>query len=90
MPAVGLNGDTVGGAPVSGTTLRTLIHGKKPVRFGDVVPSHGTGPHASATMNQASNTLRFEGVRVCRIGDSATCGHVLVDAGGLHNVISNS
>ena len=74
---IGLSGDLAGGA-VTATATITLVEGKAPIRIGDPVASHGSGPHSSATMATGSLTVLVEGIGVCRTGDLATCGHALV------------
>jgi len=76
MGVIGLNGDSAGGA-VTATAIKTLIEGKSPIRIGDLVASHGVGPHIAATMVEGSTTVIVEGIGVCRQGDAASCGHTL-------------
>jgi len=54
-----------------------LAIGRGVLRLGDPVVPHGTGPHAAATMAEASTRLVVQGKGVCRNGDKATCGHTL-------------
>ena len=42
---------------------------------GEGVENHGYPPHASATMEQASQFAFINGKGICRRGDLATCGH---------------
>lgn len=67
------NGDTCGGAIIA-TATKTFVNGILVARLGDAVETHGTGPHAAATMVEASSTIFAEGIAVCRQGDHASCG----------------
>jgi uncharacterized Zn-binding protein involved in type VI secretion len=43
----------------------------------DDVDSHGSGSHANATLATGSSTVRAYGRAVCRLNDTATCGHIV-------------
>lgn len=74
--AIALSGDRAGGA-VTATATRMFVNARAVVRFGDPVESHGEPPHAAATMATATAGLIVEGKSVCRMGDTATCGHAI-------------
>jgi uncharacterized Zn-binding protein involved in type VI secretion len=76
MAAVARNTDICGGAIIA-TATKTFVNGLLVARLGDTVTSHGTGPHAAATLVGCSLTVLVEGKGVCRFGDAATCGHTV-------------
>lgn len=76
MPAIARDGDPCGGLIIA-TAVATKVNSKRIARLGDAITSHGVGPHAAATLVTASSTFFAEGIRVCRVGDSASCGHTI-------------
>ncbi len=81
MPAIARDGDYCGGEEAGGAITATaetaMVNGLAPVRIGDPVEWHGEPPHAAATMVEGSETVFFEGIGVCRVGDAASCGHTI-------------
>lgn len=80
MPAVARDGDLCGGeagGAITATAMTTTVNGLAPVRIGDPIAPHGEPPHAAATMLEGSETVFFEGIGVCRVGDAASCGHTI-------------
>jgi uncharacterized Zn-binding protein involved in type VI secretion len=65
------------GAPATSYGLPIALHG-------DSVTSHGLGPHIAATIIASQTKYKVNGKNVCRIGDSATCGHTI--AAGVGNL----
>ena len=86
MPKVALVGvSTVGGGPITGPGAPSVkANGSIVSVLGDAVASHGSGPHAAATIITASGTVSAEGKAVARVGDLASCGHTIT--GGATNV----
>jgi len=76
LRGVARNGDTAGGA-ITATAIKTFVNNLAVARVGDSVASHGTGPHASATLVAGSLTVLAEGIAICRLGDPASCGHTI-------------
>lgn len=76
MPAVARHGDPCGGTIIA-TAIHTNVNGLAIARLGDSITPHGTGAHAAATLIEASSTVFAEGIRVCRVGDAASCGHTI-------------
>ena len=84
MPgATRVSQDAAGGIITNTAQSSVFVNGRVWAVQGAIVASHGTGPHAAATMQGASSTVRAGGSGVCRQGDSATCGHT---AGGSGDV----
>jgi uncharacterized Zn-binding protein involved in type VI secretion len=83
MPAVARNGDTCGGviiAPDRGATAE----GQPIACLGDRVTPHGKNEHAHAVLISASDNYIIKGLGVCRIGDRASCGHVISSGAARH------
>lgn len=76
MPSIARHGDPCGGTIIA-TALHTRINGVVVARLGDSITPHGTGDHAAATLVQASSSVKAEGIRICRVGDAASCGHTI-------------
>ena len=87
MPgAARVNQDSAGGTITEAKAPKVFVNGKNVAVFGCAVQGHGTAPHASPTMAQASPNVYAQGIKVCRQGDQATCGHA---ASGSGNVFVN-
>lgn len=76
MPSVSIDGDVAGGA-AAGKTTNVNIEGKTVVCTDSVVASHGSAPHAAATMISSVTTVTMNGFVPCVSGDSATCAHTI-------------
>lgn len=77
MPNVAVTGDLAGGA-TTGLTSRVLVNGKSVVCIGSLVASHGTSPHAAATIVEGNKRLvTMEGKVPSVSGNKASCAHVL-------------
>ena len=79
---LGGGGTLVGGkAPIIGPGAPTVIAEGLPVStmFDDVTP-HGEPPHAKAIITGGSSTVFAMGRPVVRMGDTASCGDVVVSA----------
>lgn len=77
MPGIARKGiDSAGGLAVGGSNT-VFVNGAGVVRLGDAIAPHGDGAHANATMVQASSSVYADGIRVCRAGDLASCGHAI-------------
>lgn len=77
MPSVSTNGDVAGGA-TTGLTTTVRVNGKTVTCAGSPVASHGTSPHAAATMTSTVTTVTMDGKIPCVAGNAATCGHTIV------------
>ncbi|MFC2252493.1 hypothetical protein ACETRX_22850 [Labrys portucalensis] len=77
MPGIALVGrDSAGGLQLGQQVAKVKIRGAVPVALGDHVMAHGEPPHApDPVMVEASSKFRFGGLRICREGDHASCGH---------------
>ena len=77
MPTVAINGNLAGGA-TTGLTKRVLINGQSVVCIGSLVASHGTSPHAAATITEGNTGRVTMERKVPSVsGNKASCGHVL-------------
>jgi len=89
MPGIATQGDSSSGhstfPPRTGisTVTNVKVNGKPPHLHGDlfVVHSNGTSSH-SGTAVASSTNVRINGKAVVRIGDSISCGGVIVGASG--------
>jgi uncharacterized Zn-binding protein involved in type VI secretion len=45
---------------------------------GDSIATHGPAPHIGATMIQGSVSCFVNGLPLCRLGDAASCGCVVI------------
>ena len=81
---------SVGGGTIinnSGVITNTQFSGSVPVVLGATVASHGTAPHGSATMVQASTNVFLNNKAACREGHLASCAHPGIN--GTSKVIIN-
>lgn len=77
---VAIVGVSVCGGVITGPgAVSKLIDGSPVSLVGDSVAPHGIGPHAAAVMVEGSANLFVGGVPVCRLGDAASCGHVVTN-----------
>ena len=77
MPSVSTTGDVAGGA-TTGLTTTVRVNGKTVTCAGSLVASHGTSPHAAATMTSTVTTVTMDGEIPCVAGNTASCGHAIV------------
>jgi uncharacterized Zn-binding protein involved in type VI secretion len=77
--------DSAGGLINIGSNTSVRVNGIPAAVYGCSVSGHGDGAHSGPNMRGASSTVRVGGIGVCRIGDSASCGH---GAGGSGNVVA--
>ena len=83
MPSASKVGESIAGGLVLGPGAPTVLtEASTTSTIGDEIMSHGIGEHSSAEMVEASETVFAEGKPVCRVGDAASCGHV-VDNGAI-------
>ena len=75
--------DSAGGIIRAGGNGNVRANGSLIAVCGSSVSGHGDSPHSSPSMRGCSSTVKANGIGVCRIGDSASCGH---GAGGTNNV----
>lgn len=68
---------TSGGAEVYVNGEKIAVHGD------DVVPHPPGGIHNSATMVASCNEVYVGGIKACRQGNEATCGHAATGSGGV-------
>lgn len=77
MPTVAINGNLAGGA-TTGLTTTVRVNGQSVVCIGSVVASHGTSPHAAATITEGNTgRVTMEGKVPSVSGNKASCAHVL-------------
>lgn len=89
MPkGIGRVTEDIAGGPIIGALAPSVIVNGKPVAVvGAAVAGHGKPPHAAPVMVQGSSNIFAEGKRVCATGDTASCGHPLVN--GSSNILIN-
>ncbi len=81
-----LNADSAGGALIGDLAPTVYANGNKVAVLGCAIAGHGTSSHAAPTMVSASSSVYANGIKLCRQGDSASCGHT---ASGSSNVFAN-
>jgi uncharacterized Zn-binding protein involved in type VI secretion len=67
--------DSAGGSLVGTGNLTVYVNGQTAAVLNDAITPHGVALHAAPIMAQASSTVFFNGIAVCRAGDQANCGH---------------
>jgi uncharacterized Zn-binding protein involved in type VI secretion len=78
-----VNQDTAGGT-ITGALVPSVRINSQPVAvIGAAVAPHGDSPHNAATMATGSATVKAGGFKVCRAGDTATCGHAATGSGNV-------
>ena len=78
MPSVAREGvDIAGGIIQPSGSTGFKVNGSPVAVIGDSVASHGLSPHDAATLVSGSGTFSFGGKKICRVGDSASCGDVI-------------
>lgn len=78
MPTVAINGNLAGGA-TTGLTTTVRVNGQSVVCIGSVVASHGTSPHAAATIVEGNTGRVFMNGKIPSVtGNKASCAHALV------------
>lgn len=86
MPGVSrVTVDSAGGVITGALAPTVYVNNNKIAVKGCAVASHGTAPHSAPTMQGSSSTVYANGIKVCRQGDAASCGHT---ASGSANVFS--
>ncbi|MCI0430676.1 MAG: hypothetical protein L0210_09070 [Rhodospirillales bacterium] len=76
MPGIARQGlDAAGGTQLAGGQNTVYANGARIVVLGDPVAGHGEAPHAAPVMATASAAVHVGGIRLCRAGDLASCGH---------------
>lgn len=84
MPAVARVGiDKTGVTPealiTGGGQSKVYCNGYLVAVFGDSVATHTVGKSTHiATLNSSSSKVYINGKGVCRVGDTATCGHYII------------
>ncbi len=82
MPGIARQGlDAAGGTQLAGGQATVYANGALVVLLGDAVAGHGQAPHAAPAMATASDTVYAGGIRLCRAGDLASCGHASTGSG---------
>ncbi|MCI0429457.1 MAG: hypothetical protein L0210_02790 [Rhodospirillales bacterium] len=82
MPGIARQGlDAAGGTQLGGAQITVYANGALVVLLGDPVAGHGPAPHAAPVMATASATVHVGGIRLCRAGDLASCGHASAGSG---------
>tara|TARA_A100001011_G_scaffold400401_1_gene514680 strand:+ start:965 stop:1225 length:261 start_codon:yes stop_codon:yes gene_type:complete len=78
MPNVAINGNLAGGA-TTGLTTTVIVNGQRVVCIGSVVASHGSSPHAAATIVEGNTGRVFMNGKIPSVtGNKASCAHALV------------
>ena len=68
--------DTAGGPIIGGGNTRVFVDGTPAAVIGDPVTGHAPDAHAAPVMILGSTRVLAAGRPVCRLADSASCGHV--------------
>lgn len=77
MAGLAVQADTgAGGVHLASGQTFVSADGRLVAVLGDKIAAHGGGPHALASMVEASTFVTIAGKGVCRAGDKASCGHV--------------
>ena len=78
MPNVAINGNLAGGATI-GLTTNVIVNGQSVVCIGSLVASHGSSPHAAATIVEGNTGRVVMNGKIPSVsGNKASCAHVLV------------
>ena len=78
MGSIGRVGiDRAGGVVITGNSS-VEINGLPAVVVGSIVQDHGLNRHDRAKMNVGFDGVQVAVLPVCRTGDPASCGHVLI------------
>ena len=77
--------DAAGGVNLGGGQVNIRLEGKLWVVVGDPNAAHGKAPHIPGPDNMAQGcpNIRIEGIRVCRAGHAAGCGHTISGSGNV-------
>ncbi len=76
MPGItGCFTDSAGGVVLGGSNTTVLVNGVPGAVITTPITPHGDGSHATPQMVGSSTSVFFSGLPVCRVGDSASCGH---------------
>ena len=68
--------DNAGGVVLGGSNSTVSVNGVPGAVITTPISGHGDGPHAAPWMAGASTSVYFSGLPVCRVGDTASCGHI--------------
>lgn len=80
--ACGVLGDMAGGPVVAVMQSWGSVDGLPILCFGDPVIPHGDDQHAAANMVTGSPWFTINNIPVCRTGDLASCGDILMGSRG--------
>lgn len=75
--------DSAGGLDNIGSNTTVRVNGVPIAVYGCSVRGHGDSPHSAPRMRVSSSTVKASGIGVCRIGDSASCGHTTSGSGNV-------
>lgn len=78
MLGAGRVGMDAAGGPVLVGANSVLINGAPAARLMSAVAGHGEDEHAGPHMITGNFSVIVEGLPICRMGDSASCGHPLL------------
>lgn len=67
--------DTAGGIVLPGGNSSVIVNGTPAAVIGSAVQGHGRNEHSAPKMVSGSGSVFASGLPVCRIGDTASCGH---------------
>jgi uncharacterized Zn-binding protein involved in type VI secretion len=82
MPGVSRVGIDIAGGIIIGNKAPTVFVNGKPITvLGALVSGHDDSPHDAPLMVSASGTVFANGIKVCRKGDIASCGHTASGSG---------
>lgn len=79
MPGVGIQGQSTAGGAITSSQSSFTVGGQAVLVSGSSIANHGDRPHRNATVSSGSGWMSWNGVPVAREGDSATCGHTVVN-----------
>lgn len=83
---VGRMGDRAGGFLFGPLVPNVYVNGRSIAVIGTPITPHGRPPHAAAVMVSGSPNVFAGNIPVCRAGDVASCGDILLSTS---NVFAN-
>lgn len=69
--------DFAGGKILDGCQS-VIVNDMPAAKVGSNVADHGMNEHNAAKMITGSPSVTVENIPICRMGDSASCGHLLI------------
>ena len=80
LPAARLFSDAAGGQMFAGGSSTVFVNGLPLSLMGALVWGHGENEHAAPYIMFGSNTVFANNKPVCKMNDTATCGHTIISS----------